>query len=670
MAFPTIVGTATWQAGTSTTAHSAVMPAGIQAGDLIVVVWMRGSLNNAGTLDGKWTNSGMSGIGLPGVMTGRMAYAIADGSESSATLAFTTVSGGARGCSVTIVFRNWGRLPEVNSVCTQVTAASTVDVPSLTPSWGSADNTWVVCAIENGAGITKSSVPTNYADAVDSTDQNNIVSIARRNLTASSEDPNTFGYSGSTAADGFMFAVSGPVAVTSSGDSGSGSDASGSKTMTGSADTGSGSDVRSAYTASMTRTDAGTGAENIGNRSFATSDAGTGVDTSAVHAVAFITVTRPGPADLAAVLRAHHTPVARLLFLEADLDTIIHEIDAERDGVNRWLLSGNVTEDRTRNIMRSASAAIVNTLGLYTPVDSGSLVWPNRIVRLERGAMVGDTPQYKPLITGLLDTWKIDASSGVVSFNVWSRMHLADQKFSGPVSFAAGTPVETVIRSIAELAGMGTSDDFYALDSGGLSLPDVRTYDTKDTMLDAMVKLAFDNGLDLFDDGAGVLTMAPFVDPTAADVAWDFAPGSGSTLLDMNRSGQATSVYNRAIALGIGTDGYPIRAEARVTNPDDPLYNPVDGTGPLGDRPRTYTTYDVTGQQALNDLAYRLLVEGALYQEAVGASSIPIPLVEARDVVRFTGAGVDDTYLLDQVSIPIGPGNMSLSARKVRSLLA
>lgn len=436
-------------------------------------------------------------------------------------------------------------------------------------------------------------------------------------------------------------------------------------------DTGGGTDTRTAFTATHGRSDTGTGTEAIGNRTMVRADSGVGTDASEVEILVVAIDTRPLPATLEEVLRTHHTPIARLLFLAGDLETVLHTIDATRDGDNQWMLSGNVVTDRRRNVFRSGEVAVVNRDGLYDPVNSSSLVWPNRIVRLERGAMIGGVPQYRPLMTGLVDDWDVAEDSGVVSFNVWSRMHQADQQFPEAVTYPAGMGVDDVIRAMAERAGMGTTDEWYDLDAGGLTLSEARTYDTDDNILDGMVRLAFDNGLDLYDNGSGQLVLRPFVDPDAEVPEWEFVRGADATMTELRRTGKATSVYNRAVAVGIGADLYPIRAEARVLNPNDPLYNPADGSGPLGDRPRpTYTTSDATGQQALNDLAFRLLVEGALFEESLVAAAIPIPFLMARDVVRFTGAGVDAKYLLDMVNIPIGPGTMRMSTRRVRTLLA
>jgi hypothetical protein len=463
---------------------------------------------------------------------------------------------------------------------------------------------------------------------------------------------------------------SGTIAFLKTGsDTGAGADAVSQNRRVG-ADTGSGADAGTLAVAHL-RADTGAAIEALGSRTLAAAETGTGADDSEVEILVVAVETRPLPATLEEVLRGHHSPIARVLFLAADLDTVIHAIEATVAGDNRWLIGGDVTLDRARDIHRQGNVSLANRDGAYSPVDSSSLVWPNRIVRIERGARIGGVAQYAQLITGVVDDWAIDGSSGVVTFTVWSRLSLADGQFPSPLTFAVGTPIGTVVRALAELGGMGTTDGFYDLDDGGAALGDPRTFDTDDNILQAMIRLAFDNGLDLYDDGFGTLVLRPFVDPDTTTPVWTFRPGVDSTLTAASRTGKAGRVYNRAIVVGQGADRYPIRAEARVLNPDDPLYNPADGSGPVGDRPRPiYTSSDVTTQQAATATANRLLVEGALYEEALAAAAAPIPFLGARDVVRFTVAGVDDRYLLDQVAIPVGPGAMRMTTRRVRSLLA
>lgn len=142
-------------------------------------------------------------------------------------------------------------------------------------------------------------------------------------------------------------------------------------------------------------------------------------------------------------------------------------------------------------------------------------------------------------------------------------------------------------------------------------------------------------------------------------------PGADSTLIDLTVTRRALAVYNRQRVVGYDASGYPIRGEARVTNPLDPLYWTESNDLPA----RTYEITGVTAtQQMVNAVAQRLLMERSYYEEEVEIVGSPIPLISDRDVVRAAGAGVDDSYLVDSLDMALGQGTMTARSKKVRSL--
>jgi hypothetical protein len=686
MALPTIVGTPTENncGGTASTNVQAAMPAGIQAGDLILVVMCRDTQLGIGSgANGFSPITGNDG-GAAGSYGIGWYYKVADGGETG-TITITTIVSDRWGTNC-YVLRGWGALPEEGAWSTPGSSVSP-NPPSLTPSWGSADVIWIEAAAIDAQGrtLTPSSGYGNTIQPPASGTGGLSMATARKTSTASSEDPAAVTWSSTAAVSSAMvLGIRGPV-TKSAAETGAGAEATttetvshlraetgagaeGTSTVTqiqllSASDSGSGADTVLTLGVALSPSESASGAEGLGSRTLSAAETATGVDASHLTIITIAPSPFPIlPLTLSEALRRHHTPVVRLTFLQADLETVTHEVEARA-------LAGSVDMDRARNTHRSAQVQLANDSGLYTPASSESLVWPNRLVRIERGAVIGTTPQYAELITGVLDGWSIKEHSGVTAFTVWSRLHLADQQFPIPITFQPGVSIEAVIRELGEVAGLGISDSLYVLDGGGQTLADARTYDTDDNILTAMVKLAFDSGLDLYDDGHGRTVLRPFPDPATAPIRWEFEPGQFSVLVEAERSGQALAVYNRAVVVGASADRYPIRAEARVTNPTDPLYNPEDGSGPVGDRPRPpYVSSDITTQSAANAVAARLLVEGALYDERVAGAAVPIPLLRDRDVVRFTAAGTADRYLLDKVTIPLGKGQMQLSSRRIRTL--
>lgn len=360
-------------------------------------------------------------------------------------------------------------------------------------------------------------------------------------------------------------------------------------------------------------------------------------------------------ATLEETLKTHHTALVRVQFLDDDQVTVL----AEATGAE---LDTSVTMDG-RDVHRTASVSLAAEGDTYRPRSPASLVWHNRIVGIDYGALVNGVAQYVRVVTGLIDEIEEAEESAVVSFTVLSRLSLADKQFGTPVTYQAGERVGVVIRAIAERAGFGTSDDLYDATSGGQTLAQAVTFDASANMLASMVRLAQDAGCDLYDTGDGVLTLRPFVDPSTLTPAWDF--GDNTTLTSLRRSLKAIGVYNRQDVVGVGPDGYPVSGRAVVTNPDDPLY-----WTPANDRPAEeyHPLFPITQQMAVA-IARQRLFGSALYEESIAASSSLVPLVKDRDVVRFAGAGVGDTFVLDSVTLP-SRGTMSMITRRVRSLLA
>jgi hypothetical protein len=276
--------------------------------------------------------------------------------------------------------------------------------------------------------------------------------------------------------------------------------------------------------------------------------------------------------DLALVLPGlsarSNTPIVRVLFLDAPLGEVLEEVSVRT-------LVGSVSMDRTRDVERQATLTLANQDGRYTPASAESLVWPGRIVRVERGLLIDGIPEYVPLITGVLSAPSQAYAASSVSFTVWSRLRRLDRQFPAPLSFDAGTSVGTVVRTICELAGLGTDDALYDLDDGGTSVPVVRSFDVSDNMLRAVRQYCADQGLDgPYDVGTGVITLRPFRDPSTADVEWEFGPGQYKALLAAQWSLEERTpvVFNRQDVVGVAPDRYPVYGSARDLNPSSPTY--------------------------------------------------------------------------------------------------
>jgi hypothetical protein len=136
----------------------------------------------------------------PGTQTMGIGYRIADGTEGS-TFTVTSTSGTFNTTWGIYRISQWhGSTPPEKGVAATTSAGTTINPPSLSPSWGSNKTLWIAVAagLDAGGGSPLSSYPTNYV--LNQLDQfsatQNGVSLAVRKIEAASEDPGVFSYSG------------------------------------------------------------------------------------------------------------------------------------------------------------------------------------------------------------------------------------------------------------------------------------------------------------------------------------------------------------------------------------------------------------------------------------------------------------------------------------------
>lgn len=344
-------------------------------------------------------------------------------------------------------------------------------------------------------------------------------------------------------------------------------------------------------------------------------------------------------------------------------------------GDRALVLDGSVTIDRTRQQRRTMSLTISNENGAWTPSPSSPL-FLNRIVQVQRALYVGSQPEWVPLGTFLIDDPEVTVSAGGSSIRLagTDRTKLAlSSNFTAPYTLGAGTRVRDAVRALAQQAGMGSDDRLYSLDDGGKFLGTDATFEESDNRLDAMMRLAQDYALDLYPDALGVLVLRPLLALETVAPVWTFERGSQAIMLGLTKRFSDATLFNHTVAIGEGVDFGPYRGEARDLNPASPVYNPVDGSGPVGDRVApVYRSAGITSIAQAQEVAQAMLRDVALVQEAVSVPSVTHPALEAGDVVQITEAtsATAARYSLDVVTQPVGGGPMQLSANRVRSLAA
>lgn len=375
---------------------------------------------------------------------------------------------------------------------------------------------------------------------------------------------------------------------------------------------------------------------------------------------------RPVSAAFAqAVVASSQRRATRVTLLRSD-----YSVEAVLTGSGGVTLDGLVTTDVDRR--RSCSISFIDPDLSLAPSEATDAFFPNRIIRVERGLYVGEGAEYVTLGTFLIDRPVIDVGPTGLKISVQAQDRLklaAKSRVIAPEIYDSGTPIGTVLTTIAQRAGMGTT--LYAMNDGGKSLAVDRFLDPDTDRVTAMMNLAHDYALDLYVDADGFLTCQPSL--TSLDgvsSVWGFSRGSEAIMLGLTKELSDDRLYNHVLVSGEASDLPPVTAEARDLNPASPAYNPLDGTGPIGDRLYTYTSPLIRDTQMAQEVADALLLRVALIEEAVRLPSVVHPALEVGDAVDVNepASKTTDVYLIDTLAVPIGPGAMTLTARKLRSL--
>lgn len=197
MAFPVVEATNTSSESSQESSHTVNLPAGIQAGETLIVLFgLEGQ--GAVTFPGGWTKFFDKDTDVAGDRKLSCAWRKASGAEGGTI----TVTTGTTDRSHHQSYRISGatdptvRAPEATAGVDG--SSDSPDPDSLTPTGGAKDYLWLAIAV-TGSDTSFSAAPTNYTDLIGTGIGNIWVTpgSARRNLNAASEDPGVFTLPGS-----------------------------------------------------------------------------------------------------------------------------------------------------------------------------------------------------------------------------------------------------------------------------------------------------------------------------------------------------------------------------------------------------------------------------------------------------------------------------------------
>ena len=229
-----------------------------------------------------------------------------------------------------------------------------------------------------------------------------------------------------------------------------------------------------------------------------------------------------------------------------------------------------------------------------------------------------------------------------------------DQDFSGWLSQS----------TISQLVTYSLPDVNISFDPslGNLRLPGGTVY--SNTNWDGAKETAQGIGAEIYFDRAGDCIVAPppavsSTTPVSAAV-WTIGVGEDGTLTEANRGVSRENTYNGVSLYGAQTDDQ-VRPWAFVydDNPQSKTYY----YGPFGRKTiRLENATLTTNTQCLN-AARELLKNYVGLGRTVSFSCLANPALDPGDIVLFKFFDGDELHLIDQLTIPLGTGQMSGSTR-------
>ncbi len=369
------------------------------------------------------------------------------------------------------------------------------------------------------------------------------------------------------------------------------------------------------------------------------------------------TVVAPGPPTaaetLAAQLATSHAPRARIVTLTTSRAVITAYNPAA------IMLDGSVTEDRTREVRRTASLRLVDEDGSLAPTAAGDEFAPGELLRIDRGVQVSGKNIYTLL--GVFEIRSFDADlAGTLSLRVEDPSLALRQDFGEVNVIPAGTSAEDALRTLWEPV-IGTGD--WDLDGDAMAVGVTRTFDEDDERLHSAVALMSDLGLEVYMGRNGYPVLRPFTDPNDDEIAHTYRQLPGEALVTrLARTGDQQP-FNRMVVIGDNPDAPSIRAVADITDPTSPWHRDRIGlrVAPI------HRSAQITTQHQGNTVARARLIEQSMWSDSVRVRAVADPTVRAGKVVRVVEpqTGTSAKYRIDRVTNPVVQGSMSFDASRV-----
>ena len=348
---------------------------------------------------------------------------------------------------------------------------------------------------------------------------------------------------------------------------------------------------------------------------------------------------------------------------------MIRRVDIyEEDGATPYFLNaplekgGTITADASRDERRMIQLSLNGSYDPEKLAFQPRRLWYDKVVKPFKGIKVGDDTYEEQVGEFVIDGISDEnfPSSIAISGRDYSK-RLLKSKFSQPISFPAGTPIERVISTIAVNGGVTN-----------IQLPPTGQITGSDYLFDgdvarwkAIQDIATGFGHEAFFTAEGVMIMQPVLSPAESPILWTYQTGVSGTIASQGRRVHDDRLFNHFIVIGEGGGTVPVYAEAKNEDPAS-----VTSIQEIGQRTApVYRSSFVTTVEQARRVAENFLAVSSLNSFEVDLGALWLPGIEPGRTVRYIDTraeeGASDLYFLNDFTIPLDPGLMSLRLNRI-----
>lgn len=334
--------------------------------------------------------------------------------------------------------------------------------------------------------------------------------------------------------------------------------------------------------------------------------------------------------------------------------------------IQSYIVDGAVDVDIARGTRRTMNLSVMNPDAEFTPrSDWGGLFYVNRLVRLWRGVVINGEEELVPIGTFMIDASDVIAERNMslvvlTGSDLWKMVNKT--KFGSPVHWDADTPIQTVVKEMAAMAGVSrfVIDPLSSRTAQTREIQAALNFERGAIIGDELLSLATAWGLDIYFDQMG--RMVSEEARLNRSTIWEYRPGEDTSLLTVKASYKDELLYNHVIVTGTADEQNPVYASAVDDDPASPTY-----FGRIGKRTYMYESKYIATVAQAQDVADKLLAQHTKVTEDIELQAICNPAFEGNDVITVVESDftkLNHRLRIQSFSVPLSSSRQMIRLRR------